>query len=154
MVPRWQVQMILMQPSRGQQSPGQAEIMLTGRRKPQAVGGAGEDEAGGGRGGVLAWPSLQSRLLVSFLTHLFCFYHPLISAPNKKGRGHIELCSFQLSAQEEAKVPFFNHPESGFTSRLHHTSKLTPTRSKPCTFCTGALVGKSVPCLPWPPRLA
>jgi len=42
-VPRWQVQVILMQPSRAQQSPGRAEIMLTGRGKPEQAEEPGED---------------------------------------------------------------------------------------------------------------
>ena len=81
------MQMILMQPSRAQQSPGRAAIMLTGRRKPEQAEEPERTEAGGGRGGVFTWPSLQSRLLVSFLTHsiFFCFYHPLISALIRKG---------------------------------------------------------------------
>ena len=88
MVPRWQVQRILKWPTRVHQSPGRAEIVLTGRGKPEQAEEPGEDRGRQRWGGVFALPSLQSRLLVSSLVHsifFFVFDHPLISTLIRKG---------------------------------------------------------------------
>lgn len=42
-VPRWQVQRILMRPTRVHQSPGRAEMVPTGRGKPEQAEEPGED---------------------------------------------------------------------------------------------------------------